>query len=140
MQTFLGGKTIISYFFVQIFSDCINCPVAMYQLYKSKLNPKINNLWQRPKKGNVNFTDECWFDAVKLGHNPLETFMNLQSKEYTNHSIRVTCISKLDMCGFEARHITAISSHKSESTICEWLHLLAEFHTKKVVNWTNNLS
>ena len=36
---------------------------------------------------------------------------------YTSHNIRSTCITTLDNSGFEARHITAISSHKSEATI-----------------------
>ena len=45
---------------------------------------------------------------------------NLESKGYTNHSIRATCISKLDSSGFEAQHITALTSHKSESTIKEY--------------------
>ena len=42
------------------------------------------------------------------------------TRNYTNHSIRATCISHLDTCGFEAHHITTISSHKSESTIKEY--------------------
>ena len=42
---------------------------------------------------------------------------DLDGKNYTNHSIRSTCITTLDTSGFEARHITAISSHKNESTI-----------------------
>ena len=37
-----------------------------------------------------------------------------------NHSIRVTCIGTLDKGGFEARHISAISSHKNESIICQY--------------------
>ena len=44
----------------------------------------------------------------------------LLSREYTNHSIRSTCISRLDDSGFKARHITALTSHKSESTIKEY--------------------
>ena len=39
------------------------------------------------------------------------------SKNYTNHCIRSTCITNLDDSGFEARHITAVSGHKSETTI-----------------------
>ena len=45
-------------------------------------------------------------EAAKLGPN-----------NYTNHSIRATCIGTLDEKGFEACHITTLSSHKSESTI-----------------------
>ena len=42
------------------------------------------------------------------------------SKIYTNHCIRKTCIVTLDKSGFEARHIIAVSSHKSETTIKEY--------------------
>ena len=36
---------------------------------------------------------------------------------YTNHSIRATTITILDECGYEARHIMALSGHRSESSI-----------------------
>lgn len=36
---------------------------------------------------------------------------------YTNHCIRATCISVLDECGYEARHIIGLSGHKSELSI-----------------------
>lgn len=36
---------------------------------------------------------------------------------YTNHSIRTTTNTILDKNGFEARHIMAVSGHKSESSI-----------------------
>ena len=39
------------------------------------------------------------------------------SKIYTNHCICSTVITSLDAFGFEARHITAVSGHKSENTI-----------------------
>ena len=42
------------------------------------------------------------------------------SDHYTNHCIRATCMQTLDNAGFEARHIIALSSHKSESTIKQY--------------------
>ncbi len=36
---------------------------------------------------------------------------------YTNYSMHATCITNLDQAGFESRHIMAVSSHKSESTV-----------------------
>ena len=36
------------------------------------------------------------------------------SKIYTNHSIRATVVTILDKCGYEARHIMAVSGHKSQ--------------------------
>ena len=39
------------------------------------------------------------------------------TKIYTNHSIRATCLTRLDSAGFEVRHIQAVSGHKSEESI-----------------------
>ena len=96
----------------------------MFVLYKSKLNPKSDCLWQKPRVCELNYTDEIWYENRTVGHDPLERFMkylskaaNLSTQSYTNHSIQATVITTLDKCGFEARHITAISGHKNESTV-----------------------
>ena len=87
----------------------------------SKLNVR-SDLWQRPKQ-KVNYNDACWFDDQVVGRDPLNELMKKLSidaglsKLYTNHSIRATTITKLDELGFEARHIQAVSGHKSENTI-----------------------
>ena len=80
-----------------------------FKLYIQKLNPKINDFFQRPK---VSFTPEgCWFDAQVLGMKSLDQMMKKISVAaelstiYTNHCIRATSITLLDSCGFEARHI-----------------------------------
>ena len=103
------------------------CPVSLYELYISKLNPKSDKLWQKPRQGEVFYIDSEWYEARPVGHDLLDRFMkhlsksaNLSTDVYTNHSIRATCIGTLDKRGFEARHITAISSHKNESTICQY--------------------
>ena len=85
-------------------------------------------MWQKAKSGRLHYTDDEWYEERRVGHNPLESFMknlaeeaNLEGKtKYTNHSIRATCIRNLDKSGFEARHITAVSGHKNESTIREY--------------------
>ncbi len=98
------------------------CPVNLFKLMTSKLHPDINNLWQQPKK-NVKFSDPVWFDKAPIGCNQLSSIMSkllddaCLSQCYTNHSIRATCITALDEAGFESRHIMAVSSHHSESTI-----------------------
>ena len=96
----------------------------MYKLYISEINKSFQCLWQKPRQGYVHYNDAAWYESNPVGHHPLEGFMKvlikqakLNNSEYTNHSIRATCIGTLDENGFEARHITAISSHKSESTI-----------------------
>ena len=79
-------------------------------------------LWLRPKK-KVLLNDKFWYDNAVVGPHPLENYMKELSKSadlsryYTNHCIRSTVISSLDEEGFEARHITAVSGHKSENTI-----------------------
>ena len=99
----------------------------MFKLYKSKLHQNYNHLWQCLKQGNIHFSDPVWFDKQRVGHDPLDRYMKylseeagLSSNQYTNHSIRATCITLLDRAQFEARHIIAISGHKSENTIKQY--------------------
>ena len=99
----------------------------MFKLYKSKLNEDVQYLWQKPKTGNIHYTDEIWYDKQRVGHDPLERYfkflgkdVKLSSDQYTNHSIRATCITLLDSAQFEARHIIAITGHKSEQTIKQY--------------------
>ena len=98
-----------------------NCPVKSFCLYVSKLNPKIEVLFQRPKR----FAKENgpWYDASPVGQNTISKFMkqislnaNL-SRQYTNHSIRATTITMLDAAGYEARHITSLTGHRSHSSL-----------------------
>ena len=86
------------------------------------MNPKNESLWQKPKR-KVRGEDPVWYDNVPVGTHPLESFMRKLSesaglsKMYTNHCIRATVITNLDNAGFEARHIRAVSGHKSDETI-----------------------
>ena len=121
--------------------DCINSPVAIFKLYTAKLNPTTDFLWQKPLSKQLNYTDECWFEPRRVSHNPLESYMkilceeaNLVEKIYTNHSIRATCILKLDHAGFEARHITALSGHKSESKVKEYAIHCPETKRREMFN------
>ena len=97
------------------------CPVKLFDYYMSKLNIR-SDLWQRPKQ-KVQEMDSCWYDDQVVGRDPLNELMKTISKDaelsmiYTNHSIRATTITKLEEHGFEARHIQAVSGHKSENTI-----------------------
>ena len=73
VQQTLGGKHCAAnswWFFHRSKLFCANysaddmCPVRLFKLYLSKLNPKIDSLWQKPKKkpcfvGN----DECWYEV-----------------------------------------------------------------------------
>ena len=68
--------------------------------------------------------DTEWYNKSRVGHDPLDHFMKFLYKDvklsrnnYTNHSIYAIVITNLDKEGFEARHIIAVTGHKSESTI-----------------------
>ena len=108
-----------------LFAGSKLCPVECFTSYVSKLNTKCAYLFQRPKKANYKdlSTKTCWYDNIRIGKNTMGTMMSSVSKaaklskKYTNHSIRATCVTILDSCDFDARHIMSISKHKSESSI-----------------------
>ena len=92
----------------------------------SKLHPNVNCLWQKPRRGRINYADEVWFEPRTVGHNPLERFMkhfseelDLNDKTYTNHCIRSTVLNTLGE-HFEARRLIALSGHKSESSLRQY--------------------
>ena len=96
----------------------ILCPVSSFQKYLSKLNPKCNALWQRPKD-SFDENDSIWYENKPLGKNALANMMSnisksaYLSKNYTNHCVRATCITVLSELGFDVRHIVAISGHRN---------------------------
>ncbi|XP_066913334.1 uncharacterized protein KIAA1958-like [Clytia hemisphaerica] len=99
------------------------CPVRSFKLYIEKLNPKCDALFQRPK-AKVNEQCQFWYGAQVHGIiNTISQFMKRISIDanlptnYTNHSIRATSVTVLDNAGTEARHIMAVSGHRSESSI-----------------------
>ena len=99
------------------------CPVASLELYIKHLNPKNELLFQRPKKGSKIGVDGVCFDYIVVSERTLGEKIKCISKEaelskiYTNHSIRATAVTILDKRGYEARHIMAVSGHKSESSL-----------------------
>ena len=116
------------------------CPVNLFQLYVSKLDDRCPYLWQKPRQSAVHYNDSEWYEPWRVGHNTLETFMKTLCEEanlhgiYTNHSIRGTCINNLDKSGFEARHIIALSSHKSGSTIKDYAEKCPKVKKKEMFN------
>ncbi|CAC5375819.1 unnamed protein product [Mytilus coruscus] len=98
------------------------CPVASFRKYLSKLHPRNNDLWQKPVD---QFTDsqDVWYYNQSLGKNTLSSLMRTisqqarLSREFTNHSIRATSITVLDINKFSDRDIMSVSGHKSESSI-----------------------
>ena len=97
-------------------------PVTCFLLYSDKLNPKRQDLWQKPRR-NITGDEEYWYENAAVGKDVLSNVMKQLSidaelsKVYTNHCIRSTVVTKLDREGFEARHIMATTGHKSETSI-----------------------
>lgn len=97
------------------------CPVYSFKYYLSRLDPDSDIFFQRPKP----FAPPSgpWFHPLMLGKHCFGKMMKGISKDanlsfnYTNHCIRATSVSVLDDAGLEARHIMAVSGHKSESSI-----------------------
>lgn len=91
-------------------------------MYLAKLNPKSQDLWQRPKK-KIKDANKEWFDNIPLGRDPMNDAMkNLSnnanlSMVYTNHCIRATIMEVLDEGEFASRHIMAQTGHCSEQSI-----------------------
>lgn len=53
---------------------------------------------------------------------------------YTNHCIRVTCITSFDQRGIEARHIMSVSGHKSETSIKSYSRCVSETKKQEMFN------
>ena len=103
------------------FPDSPVNPVALFELYLEKLNPKNDHLWQCPKVLKTGIED-VWFDNQVVGKNTLNNVMKQLSLDahlsrvYTNHCLKATAITNLDG-KFENRHIMVVSHHTSEQTI-----------------------
>lgn len=99
-----------------------DCPVAAYEKYLSKLNPKCDALFQTPMHP-FNPQQDLWYKNSPVGERTLglmmATISNIAglSRRYTNHSLRATCITILDQRGFSAKDICNISGHSNESSI-----------------------
>ncbi len=100
------------------------CPVKTFELCVSKLDPRCNSLWQKPRHlKSLLYADAPWYEPRPVGHTLLEKFMGTLSEDlelsyhYTNHCIHATGMTLLNEKGFEARHFCAVSSHKNEAMI-----------------------
>ncbi len=117
------------------------CPVTSFEKYIAHLNPNREDLWQRPRRHMIG---PVWYDDSAVGKDTLGNFVKEISrlaecsKEYTNHNLRATCITKLDDAGVEARHITTVSGHKREETIRK--NYSTRTHPKKKREMSNILA
>ena len=86
-----------------VFSDVQLCPVTMFELYMLKINKNFGPLSQKPKQGHIHYTDEIWYNTIRVSHDPLEHFIkhlsveiNLSRTDFTNHSVCATVLDTFD--------------------------------------------
>lgn len=97
------------------------CPVNVFRLYMTKLNPNCNRMWQLVKN-TFNDNDVSWFTARPIGINTLQKFLQQickycqLDKVYTNHCLRVSTISILSEI-FSENEVRAVSGHKTNSSL-----------------------
>lgn len=103
------------------------CPVKSVVKYLEKRNNSTDRLFLH-LKNSYSEEDDVWFRNEPIGTNKMKVFMkNLSksanlSREYTNHCIRSTCITLLDYCGFQTRHIKIISGHRNEASLSSYCY------------------
>ena len=85
--------------FILYLLDVQLCPVTMFELCMSKINQDFKPLWQKSKQGRIHYTDETWYNKIRVGHDPLERFIRhlsveigLSQTDYTNQSVRATVL------------------------------------------------
>ena len=101
------------------------CPYASFLKYLSVLNPDCEAFFQRPKpKERIIKNPTVWYENSPLGKNTLGNKMAKLSveyglsKTYTNHCLRATTITLLDI--FEARHVMTVSGHRSYESLRDY--------------------
>lgn len=103
-------------------SDEKKCPVAAFELYKSKCPSNNENLFPMPKK--IINKDCYWYcESRGLGKNTIGAMMKTISekanlnKKYTNHCVRVSVVNELDSCGFTSEQICSVTGHKNRDSV-----------------------
>ena len=101
--------------------DGDQCPVKSFDLYVSKLHPECRAFFQRPAE---KFSGkETWFVNCPVGKSTLaEKMKKLSNKAglsrvYTNHCLRASSITFLDISEIQAKDICSVSRHRSTDGI-----------------------
>ena len=103
-----------------------SCPVASFEKYISKLNPRCDALFRRPKT-NFIADSNCWYDNMAVGKNTLGNKMKVISAEakcssvYTNHCVRATAVTALARGGTEHQDICSVTGHKRVDSLHSYL-------------------
>ena len=122
------------------------CPVKTIENSTKHLNPKLDCLFQRTKELSGKFNPEnetVWYCNSLVGQSTLANMMKTMIKAAgitphpSNHCVRATAVTVLSDSNVEARHIRAVTGHKSDSSI-ESYDARASFRQKE--NMSNILS
>ena len=122
------------------------CPVQTVENYLRHLHPELSCLFQRPRAISATFDplkDDVWFCNAPIGQSMLSSMMKKMSQKagiephLTNHCVRATAVTVLSDHNVEARHIKAVTGHKSDQSI-ESYNARASFQQKE--NMSNILS
>ena len=113
--------------------------VFAIDMFLSKLNPLRDELFQRPKPdSSIKKGELVWYQNTALGKNTLGRMMQRYrisalgkntlgrmmqhyhiltvcelSKDYTNHTMRATAVSRLQRSGLSTRAIMSVTGHRS---------------------------
>ena len=122
------------------------CPVKTIENFLKHLNSKPDCLFQRPRELSAKFNPEkesIWYCNSPVGESALANMMKTMctaagiTPHLTNHCVRATAVTVLSDRNVEARHIKAVTGHKSDSAI-ESYNARASFPQKE--NMSNILS
>lgn len=123
--------------------DDRNCPVKSLKLLLSKLNPKCSALFQYPISNITSSNSKhinIWFQNKPIGRNVINDMMKKistlagLSKVYTNHCVRVTCITALARAGVDSTTIIALTGHKSADSLKPYLRGPSQTQKKSMSN------
>ena len=121
-------------------------PVKTVENFIKLLNPNHDALFQWPRGICAKFhvdSGEVWFCNSPLGINTLGYLLKTMSKaagiitHLTNYCIQATSMTVLSDYNMEARHIKAVTGHKSDSSIQSY-SMRVSFQRKE--NMSNILS
>ena len=105
--------------------------MRLYKLYCSKCpqDRPESTFYLTPRSKP---TDECWYSREPVGHNPLgSTVKRLCEKAgivgfKTNHSLRVTCATRLFRSGVDEQIIMNVTGHQSIDGVRAYKRMSAE--------------
>ena len=121
-------------------------PVQTVENYLRHLHPELSCLFQRPRATSATFDPlkhDLWFCNAPIGQSMLSSVMKKVSQKagiephLTNHCVRATAVTVLPNHNVEARHIQAVTRHKSGQSI-ESYNARAFFQQKE--NRSTNMS